>query len=312
MRKSIRNHLPAVLSRLPDFRGRGRLTLFLDKFLTRENDHDAVGLVNGFPFELDLRPWGQKFAFYYREWERDLIATFRDLYRERGGDFLDVGSSLGLYVVGLGDLVRRAGARIRAIEPLPRNRERQARNIALNALQDIVDVYPVALGAERIDVLISVDGNDSNGIISSEGTIRCEVVPLDELARDWPRIGAMKIDVEGYEPKVIEGGKATIARDLPIILAEFNRERMTINQFDIEPSWTFLHGLGYRAFRLEGGQLVALAKPGAFENLFFLPPDASRKIGGDPSPSSRVRMTSPDAVAFEEPRENPRSGEGLA
>lgn len=272
MKKSIRNLLPAVLSRLPDVHGRGRLTLLLDKLLTGEDDPVAVGLVNGFPFELDLRPWGQKFAFYYREWEGDLIATFRDLYRGSGGDFLDVGSSLGLYVVGLGDLVHRAGARIRAIEPLPRNRERQARNIALNHLEDLVDVYPVALGAERMQVLISVEGSDNNGIISPQGTVCCEVVPLDELARDWPRIGAMKIDVEGYEPKVIEGGKATIARDLPIILAEFNRERMTINQFAIEPSWNFLHGLGYRAFRLEGRELVALARPGAFENLFFLPP----------------------------------------
>jgi FkbM family methyltransferase len=263
-----------VISRLPHFRGRGRMTLLLDRLLSRDGDHEAVGIVNGFPFRFDLRPWGQKFAFYYREWEPELIAAFRSLYR--GGDFLDVGSSLGLYVVCMSDLVRAAGARVRAVEPVPFNLERQRRNIALNAIEDLVDVVPLALGNERATVHISTDPDeaDNNAIIATEGALRCQVVPLDELARErgWPRIGAMKIDVEGYEPMVIEGGRETIARDLPVILAEFNRERMTINRFPIAPSWDFLLGLGYKPFRLEGRELVSIGEPADHENLFFLPP----------------------------------------
>lgn len=274
MRQRIRSSLPAVISRLPNFRGRGRMTLLLDRLVTTAADHEAVGIVNGFPFRFDLRPWGQKFAFYYRQWEPELIAVFRSLYR--GGDFLDVGSSLGLYVVCMSDLVRQASGMIRAVEPVPFNLERQRRNINLNALEDLVDVIPLALGAERATVRLSVDpeGADNNAIIASEGALCCDVVPLDELARErgWPRIGAMKIDVEGYEPMVIAGARETIARDLPVILAELNRERMTINRFSIAPAWDFLLGLGYEPFRLEGRRLVRIAEPRDYENIFFVPP----------------------------------------
>jgi hypothetical protein len=47
----------------------------------------------------------------------------------------------------------------------------------------------------------------------------------------------MKIDVEGYEPMVIEGARRTIKKDQPVILVEFNRERMDINGFSIDGAW---------------------------------------------------------------------------
>jgi hypothetical protein len=49
---------------------------------------------------------------------------------------------------------------------------------------------------------------------------------------------------------------------------------MAINGFSMQPSWAFLHGEGYRAYRLESGRLVALTEPGRYENLFFLPQGA--------------------------------------
>jgi FkbM family methyltransferase len=275
VRAAIRRFVPALTSRLPDVRGRGRVTMLIDRLLTDFDDprsYIATGIVNGFPLQLDLRPWGQKFAFYYREWEPEYIAALRRLYR--GGDFVDVGSSLGLYVVCMSDLVGAHGATIRSIEPIAFNLERQKRNVALNGIEDLVEYAEVSLGAERATVHLRIDPlqADNNAIIADDGAVPSLVVPLDELAREWPRIGAMKIDVEGYEPKVIDGGRATIARHRPVILAEFNRERMTINRFDIEPSWQFLMSLGYRAFRLDGATMLPLAEPGQHENLFFLPP----------------------------------------
>jgi FkbM family methyltransferase len=280
--EALRRGARALLSHTRHFRGKGRITLAIDRLVTNSNDPDSyntVGLLLGrFPFHFDLRPWGQKFAFYYGEWEGGLIVAFRNLYR--GGLFVDVGSSLGLYVVCMTDLVRAAGERIVSIEPVPRNLARQRDNIDLNRISDVVDIVPICVGAERGVVHLVVDeaGGDNNAFIARSGGIACDVVPLDELAaeRDWPRIGAMKIDVEGYDPFVIEGARRRIERDRPILLVEFNRERMAINELAIEPSWTFLRGLGYRAFRLEGDALVPLSEAGAYENLFFVPGDATR------------------------------------
>jgi FkbM family methyltransferase len=266
-----------MIARLPDVRGRGRVTLLLDRLLTDGADarsYQTIGELNGgFRFAFDLRPWGQKFAYYYRSWEADYVRVLRSLYR--GGWFVDVGSSLGLYVVSMSDLVRAAGGHIASIEPIPFNKRRQEVNVRLNGIEDLVDYADVALGSEPGRVFLAVDPMhaDNNAFISTEGDVEVQVVTLDQLCRDrgWSGIGAIKMDVEGYEPMVVEGGRETIARERPPILAEFNRERMDINGFTMDASWNFLCGLGYRAFRLERGRLVSIDDPGEHQNLFFVP-----------------------------------------
>ena len=276
-RNAIRSAVAATIAHLPDVRGRGRMTLLLDRLLTNPLDphsYETTGHINGnFRFAFDLRPWGQKFAYYYRSWEGDYVCALRSLYR--GGWFVDVGSSLGLYVVSMSDLVRAAGGRIASIEPVPFNKIRQEINVRLNAIEDLVDYADVALGAEPGSVFLAVDPShaDNNAFVSTEGDVEVPVVTLDQLCRDrgWSGIGAIKMDVEGYEPRVIEGGRETIARERPPILAEFNRERMAINGFTMDDSWNFLLGLGYRAFRLDRERLVAIDDPAQHQNLFFVP-----------------------------------------
>lgn len=276
----VRSILPLALGSTPAFRGKGRITLLLDRVLTDARDprsYEVIGYLNyGVPFNFDLRPWGQKFAYYYREWEREYINVLRRLYS--GGVFLDVGSSLGLYVVCMGDAVRNLGGSMISVEPVPFNLERQKKNVALNHLDGLVTYVECALGRERASVRIKTDPlqADNNAFIAKEGGLEIDVVPLDDLVstNKWGRIGAMKMDVEGYEPMVIEGAKETIKRDRPVILAEFCRERMDINGFSMERTWEFLvDDLEYRCFRLSlrNTKLHSLESAGVLENLFFMP-----------------------------------------
>ena len=278
IRNALRALLPPVLSRLPNVRGKGRVTLLLDRLLTNPNDprsYETIGVVNGgdFRLHLDLRPWGQKFAYYYRVWDEEQIAAFRDLYR--GGWFIDVGSSIGLYVVAMGARVRAAHGRIASIEPIPFNVALQIENVKLNGFEDLVEYAPVALGSEPGSVALVVDPVDAgnNAFIHPTGTARVDVVTLDDLCRQrgWNGIGAIKMDIEGYEPPVIAGAREIIARDRPVILAEFHRERMRINGFTIDDSWNFLMSLGYRASFLDGRALRPLPEPGEQQNIFFVP-----------------------------------------
>ena len=130
----------------------------MDRWLTRQ-DNESSYLVNGkinslAMMHFDLRPWGQKFAYYYGEWEKEYIDLVRQLYR--GGTFVDIGSSLGLYVICLGDLVRQAGDSIISIEPIAFNLEKQKKNVAINRLEDVVDYYPVALGDHETTLCIDL------------------------------------------------------------------------------------------------------------------------------------------------------------
>jgi FkbM family methyltransferase len=275
MRNALRRLLPPILSRLPRFRGIGRITLALDALLTDRRDPASYlvegSLNGGCRFLFDLRGWGQKFAFYYRDLEREYVDALRRMYA--GGIFVDVGSSIGLYVVCMADVVRAGGGRIAAFEPVPFNRERQRTNIALNGAEDVVDVHPFALGAA--DAVLRMAGDpqraDNNAFLTASGDIEVEVRRLDDLARDWPRIGLMKIDIEGYEPEMLKGARATIERDRPIVFAEFNRERMAINGFTMDETWHWFTERAYRFYVLRGRELVKLDAPGQHENVFIVP-----------------------------------------
>ena len=268
--------------------------LLLDRLLTSHTDpasYTAIAELNGQGlFELDLRAWGQKFAFYYRQWEKAYVDLMRYLYS--GGTFIDVGSSLGLYVIGLADIVRAHDGRIISIEPVPFNLARQARNVQLNDAADIVTYVTDAVGAEAGSVRINTDSAmaDNNAFISTEGDLEVQVVRIDDLLERWPsqRIGMMKVDIEGYEPLAIEGARATLREHQPIILAEFNRERMAINHLSIGDVWRFLiHEIGYRCYALNVDTrcLEPLLEPGDRENLLFCPQViVAAKLGESPRP----------------------------
>lgn len=259
------------------FRGKGRIVLLVDGWLTDRSTVESstvVDTVNSLAsFQFDLRPFGQKFAYYYGEWERDHIFAIRSLYR--GGAFMDVGSSLGLYVVCLGDLVANAGASVISVEPVPQNLVRQKRNVELNGYQKLVRYFQVALGSAAGELRIGFDemSGDNNAIIHESGDIAIPVTTLDRLVDDSEcgRVGLIKIDVEGYEPEVVEGARKTIIRDRPIVFAEFNRERMKINGFEMTRSWSFFLDHGYQGHQLLGRKLSLLKQPGDIENIYFLP-----------------------------------------
>ena len=250
--------------------------MLFDRWLTDYSNPSsffAIAEVQGAFVRLDLREFGERFVFYYRRYEPEYVAAVRKLYT--GGNFLDAGSNIGMYVVNMAPSVRAAGARIFSIEPVPSNLARQQVNVQINRCDDIVEYAPVVLGAEPGSTCMTGDfsAGNVNAMVATGGTERFAMTTLDLLAaeRNWCGIGAMKLDVEGYEPAVLRGATRLLAENRPIILAEFNRERMAINGFTMAESWQLLKNLGYRAYALRNGNLCELSAPGDEENIFFLP-----------------------------------------
>lgn len=68
-------------------------------------------------------------------------------------------------------------------------------------------------------------------------TLRVPIVPLDSFGL-FENIDFIKIDVEGYEPKILQGAMKTIASNSPVILCEINRGDFTAKEM--------LEGIGYR------------------------------------------------------------------
>jgi FkbM family methyltransferase len=280
-RERLRTLLAEMSRSTPAFRGKGRVILALDRILTDSNSAESYlvsATINGLAIlQLDLRAWGQKFAYYYGHWEKPYVEQLAQLYIYEGGGFIDVGSSLGLYTCCLGEAVKGSRGIIWSFEPVAFNLEKQRGSISLNlGLEEIVELFPFALGSTPGFIRLQADPQqaDNNAYQSDEGDIKVQIRTLDELMseRGWPRIGAVKMDIEGWEPDVIQGAKATLIKSRPILLCEFNRERMRIYGFDMGSVLDFLVAeLKYRPFELRDSRLCEIDEVEEEENIFFIP-----------------------------------------
>jgi len=128
----------------------------------------------------------------------------------REGDlFLDIGSNVGVYSVIASGVCR---ANTWAFEPDPVTVRHLKRNIELNKLGTLVTIHECALGREQGEIAFTV-GLDTINRIASTGDANIRMTRLEKI--DSIAGGAkptmIKIDVEGAEEGVLQGGDAVLA-----------------------------------------------------------------------------------------------------
>ena len=148
------------------------------------------------------------------------------LHLLRSGDlFVDVGANIGSYTV-LASKVAEANSI--TLEPVPNTFERLQRNIGINEISSLVDARCCAVGATKGAIRFSSDCDTTNQVVDDKykGTsVEVPVISLDEILQAL-KPTLIKIDVEGYEPEVMEGAKETLKSDslLAILLETVNSE----------------------------------------------------------------------------------------
>jgi FkbM family methyltransferase len=265
--------------RWPEVRGRGRLILAVDRWLTDSRDPHSYlvrSQLNGnIQMRLDLRSWDQKFAFYYGESNREALRRIAGIFSE--GDFWDVGASIGVFAVTMGLHARAWDGRVIAVEPHPINVATLKENVNINGVEGHVVVEQVAVGSQPGSVRISLglDAIAGNAVAGGTEGEHVSVVTLDDL---WLRHGSrkagfLKIDTEGWDAPALMGGRKMLRACRPALLAEFNRHQMKRQNIQIEECWSFLIGeLGYTArFPNANGRLQPVGAPGDLEDIWFLP-----------------------------------------
>jgi hypothetical protein len=100
--------------------------------------------------------------------------------------------------------------------------------------------------------------NPANHQISNESSSANDIQleRLDDICKDLVAVCLIKIDVQGHELKVLEGGKETILRFKPTILIEFDNTKgseATLKIFEM------LKDLNYKVFHPEN-QTISLSK----------------------------------------------------
>jgi FkbM family methyltransferase len=160
---------------------------------------------------------GKLLRIFLGTYEPEETALFHEVVRS-GDRVLDVGGSLGYYSLLAARLVGPKG-HVCAVEPDPHNLRFLEAHRAANRFSDRMQVFPVALSSAAGMLRFDPGTGTGTGKLSGEGGLEVEVLTLDELVRrlDWtPTL--VKIDVEGAELGVLEGGETMLTEARPTIL----------------------------------------------------------------------------------------------
>jgi FkbM family methyltransferase len=158
-----------------------------------------------------------------------------------GSVVVDAGANIGNHTLFFAKICR--AAQVHAFEPLRTVFPILERNVVLNGLANVA-CHNVALGAASGRASLAHFATHNLGASQfrlGEGD-DYPMVALDELALD--RLDVLKIDVEGSQLAVLEGGRATIDRHRPLIWIEF---RPVAEELD--PGDALLRAMGYRQLR---------------------------------------------------------------
>lgn len=180
-----------------------------------------------------------------------------------GTVFLDIGAHVGTYSLAFA----KHCTGVHAFECSPKTFNYLCANIALQDLHERITPHRYALGSENEMVPYyehSPDGggNSCYGFGRTSKSVNVEMRTLDSFGLD--NVGFIKMDVEGFEPKVLEGAKETLKRNrYPRILFESwrpERESEGIPAIQLRADvFSALEHLGYTIHPVNGWDEMFIA-----------------------------------------------------
>jgi len=189
------------------------------------------------------------------------ISTARIMkkFLESGSIFLDVGANIGyISAIGMG-LVGRRGE-VHSFEPVPEYFGCLERLASLNPEYRLIP-NQCALGdiEERANIYLSDYDIGSNTLVAGQlgGNLKGSPIGIDVIRLDsyierfgLTGISLIKIDVEGYEMRVLLGlsnyFEANV--DRPPIICEINPESYCLQGLSTGDLENYMNGYGYRAY----------------------------------------------------------------
>lgn len=217
--------------------------LYSGYFNSADDRSVVIKRIDGIDYELDLREVIDNAMYWQGSREPDTSRLLKLLCR-RGDVVFDIGANTGSHALPMASYVGDEG-RVYAFEPVPWAMRRMQRNLELNSFRNIT-LELVALSDEKTEMEMkfrasfrigSASGVGLEGKIDESWWNECEQVRvrierLDDYVADHgiDRLDLIKLDVDGFEGKVLRGAKQTLRRFKPYIIME------------VAPAWTEMRG----------------------------------------------------------------------
>ncbi len=248
-----------------------RIDPFFTKFipLPEEYNHPTFKTVtrNGVKFNLHLND--------YMQWH--IFADLPDFswqkateYLQSEGVILDIGANVGAFSLKLAQQIKqkdKQNCKVIAFEPNPFVCEAFQKNVSLNpSLQKIIRLEKIALGAKNEESQFVFSNTNSGGgkVLRDDSTqgISIEIKTLDNYLQEQKiqNVLFIKIDVEGFEPFVIEGAKETIRRYKPKLYIEMTEKWFKEHNSSTQIIMDYLETENYQLFVEMGASFIPVAK----------------------------------------------------
>jgi len=170
-----------------------------------------------------------------------------------GRDAVEVGANIGTHTVSMARTLAGMGRQLLAVEPQPVVFQNLCANIALNGIFNVLaenaacSDKPGWLSFQSYDLAGEINSGGVSMREDGAGNQRVRSLRLDDLIPPHFQVGLIKIDVDGYEGKVLQGGMRTFAKHRPAIMLELHKDELIRFGETRRDVVGRLFGIGYKA-----------------------------------------------------------------
>ncbi len=223
----------------------------------REGVRECRGVWHGYRLRLDLSDYFQCCGYFLRRYHDGPLQWLIERAVHRGDTVLDAGSNNGLVAMYAAWRVG-AGGLVHAFEPNPRMIEQIRWHVTTNGLSQ-VRVHECGLSDGEDEMELRIPGQDNYGAGTFapvpqrywgavRETLRARVVRADDLGLEVRGALVVKLDVEGFEMRALEGMRGLIERHRPLVISEVNEEMLAQAGSSGRELVGWMTGRGYRAY----------------------------------------------------------------
>lgn len=211
----------------------------------------------GIKYKLNLNDYQSWLLYFFS----DNDSSFGSLKHLKEGDVvIDVGGNIGQTALMMAKKVGHGG-RVYSFEPFTRTYDRFKENLSLNPSVQNIILHKLALGAKAEKLTMYVENEKNSGgnrikPIGKEVNTEVEEVNISTLdeysnSNSINKVDLIKIDVEGFEMKVLLGSQMIIQKFKPSLFIEANDKNLRAQGDSLLLMSDFLKRNGYAIFNAE-------------------------------------------------------------
>lgn len=254
----VQNFIRPFISR--EVPGWGKLYEFFIGDYRKDDQWSSVGpqviidkRYNLFRF-LDLREWADRNFYFLKRWYDLPAQLVIDALVKEGSHVLDVGANYGHFTLAAAARSGQSG-RVYAFEPNPGACARLRLHVDINRLSQ-VRIHSMGFADEEGELVLSIPSVNSGEATfagkpyENATEVICRLGTIDTFDFDGS-IDLIKIDVEGFEERVLKGGQQLIKALRPLIITEVVSGHLERAGSTPEALQAIFASNNYRAYKID-------------------------------------------------------------